>query len=254
MKGAKPVSIFLVLPVDRLTTYNRWLRLIVALGIADIARTPAKPPKPVLFILDEFAQLGRLKIIEDAFSLMAGLGLQLHIIVQDFAKMEEIYGKGWFTFIANCGVIQLFNARDLYTAETISKMLGVTTQSLRSESYSSSSGQGGGSSSSSVNFALTQRPLVFPDELMRMDRTAQILFVEGANPVLGDKIVWYEDEILKALVAATPVALTHEPVAPVAVAPKLHAPSLTLSRVDRVLRAIPWPSHRKSRMRSARPS
>lgn len=126
---------------------------------------------------------------------MAGMGIQLHAIVQDLSQMERLYDRGWQTFIGNAGVIQIFGTRDLHTAEYVSKMLGVTTRTVMSSS--SSSGQGGGSSSTS--FAPTQRPLVFPDELMRMDRNAQILFVENADPVLGDKIVWHEDQALKAL-------------------------------------------------------
>lgn len=206
LKGDTPASVYIVLPVDRLTTYNRWLRMLIALGIADLARNPAKPARPVLFMLDEFAQLGRLKIIEDAYGLMAGLGIQLHAIVQDLSQMERLYERGWQTFIGNAGAIQIFGTRDLHTAEYISKMIGVTTRSVRSTS--SSTGQGGGSSSTS--WSPTQRPLVFPDELMRMDRNAQILLIENANPVLGDKTLWYEDEELKAL------ASTGAPVQPAA--------------------------------------
>lgn len=202
LKGDTPASVYIVLPVDRLTTYNRWLRMLIALGIADLARNPAKPARPVLFMLDEFAQLGRLKIIEDAYGLMAGLGIQLHAIVQDLSQMERLYEKGWQTFIGNAGAIQIFGTRDLHTAEYISKMIGVTTRSVRSTS--NSSGQGGGSSSTS--WSPTQRPLLFPDELMRMDRNAQILLIENADPVLGDKALWYEDEELKGLATVAPGA------------------------------------------------
>jgi type IV secretion system protein VirD4 len=35
-------------------------------------QSPAKPPRPVLFLLDEFAALGRLQPVERAMDLMAG--------------------------------------------------------------------------------------------------------------------------------------------------------------------------------------
>jgi type IV secretion system protein VirD4 len=54
------VSVFLVLPPDRLATYSRWLRLLVAQSLTDMARDPAKPAVPVLYLLDEFAALGHL--------------------------------------------------------------------------------------------------------------------------------------------------------------------------------------------------
>ena len=117
LKGDKPVSIYLVLPVDRLGTHNRWLRGIVALGISQIARTRVKPKRPVLFLLDEFAALGRMRIIEDAYGLMAGMGLQMHAIVQDLSQLQRVYGDGWQTFVANAGAIRVFGTRDLMTAE-----------------------------------------------------------------------------------------------------------------------------------------
>jgi type IV secretion system protein VirD4 len=207
LKGSQPVSVYLILPVDRLTSHSRWLRLLIAQAIAELARTPARPPRPVLFLLDEFAQLGRLPIVEDAFGLMAGMGLQMHAIVQDLSQLQRLYGEGWQTFAANAGVMQFFNTRDLFTAQYVSNLIGMTTRTVRSTSTSSGSTsgvQGGGSNSgSSVSFAPTQRPLLYPDELMRMDRSAQVLFVENADPILADKIVWYEDPAYKALSAAS---------------------------------------------------
>ena len=37
-------TVFLILPPDRLDTYSRWLRLLVAQAINELARSPAKPP------------------------------------------------------------------------------------------------------------------------------------------------------------------------------------------------------------------
>ena len=56
-------TIYLVLPVDKLQTHGRWLRLMVSIGIRTIARN-VKPLKlPVLFILDEFGTIGRLSAV-----------------------------------------------------------------------------------------------------------------------------------------------------------------------------------------------
>ena len=55
---ARAATVLLVLPPDRLATYARWLRLLVARSLADMARTPEKPEAPVLYLLDEFAARG----------------------------------------------------------------------------------------------------------------------------------------------------------------------------------------------------
>ncbi len=71
----KQMTIYLVLPADRLNAFSRWLRLLVQQAITMNARNiDVKPEKPVLFILDEFAALGRLTMVEQAYGLMAGFG------------------------------------------------------------------------------------------------------------------------------------------------------------------------------------
>ena len=98
----KPMTIYLVLPADRMNTFGRWLRLLVQQALTVNARNiEEKPEKPVLFVLDEFAALGRLNMVEQAYGLMAGFGMQLWGIVQDLSQLERIYGEGWQSFIAN---------------------------------------------------------------------------------------------------------------------------------------------------------
>ena len=103
-------SVFLVLPPNRLDAYSRWLRLLVSQALQDIARdaevsaTPAGPlmpqiaaqrpverlKRPALFLLDEFAALGRLEAVERAMGLMAGYGLQLWPILQDMSQLRDL--------------------------------------------------------------------------------------------------------------------------------------------------------------------
>ena len=70
-------TVFLVLPPDRLSTYSRWLRLLITPSLTDMARAPDTPARPVLYLLDEFAALGHLVLGERAMGLMAGYGVQL---------------------------------------------------------------------------------------------------------------------------------------------------------------------------------
>ena len=87
------VSVFLVLPPDRLATYARWLRLMLAQGLTDLARAPSSPARSVLFLLDEFAALGRLEPVERAMGLMAGYGIQLWPILQDVHQLRALYER-----------------------------------------------------------------------------------------------------------------------------------------------------------------
>jgi type IV secretion system protein VirD4 len=44
----RTITVFLVLPPDRLSAYVRWLRLLVTQSLTDMARTPKKPATSVL--------------------------------------------------------------------------------------------------------------------------------------------------------------------------------------------------------------
>lgn len=222
---SQKLTVYLILPADRLSTFSRWLRVLVQQAITVNARNISeKPDKPILFLLDEMPTLGRLPSIEQAYGLMAGFGMQLWGIVQDLSQLAHIYGEtGWQTFISNSGVIQYFGSRDKMTAEYFSSLCGVTTIEVHNfswavgkavsfaTSFTSSYGSGGGSSSSSSSTTTSdswtrthgtseaQRQLAYPDELMVLRGNEQVVFVENLDPISAEKIIWYKDPALQKL-------------------------------------------------------
>lgn len=50
---------------------------------------------PVLFMLDEFAQLGPMPVIENNLALMRGYGLKLWPVFQDLAQAKALYKERW---------------------------------------------------------------------------------------------------------------------------------------------------------------
>jgi type IV secretion system protein VirD4 len=192
------VTVFLVLPPDRLTTYSRWLRLLIAQAIQQLARTPQRPnTPPVLLLLDEFAALGRLEPVLQAAGLMAGLGLQLWPILQDLAQLRAAYGPSAATFLANAGLIQVSAPADLDTAQWLSRALGNSTVAFETASTSRSTSdnpEGHGSSSHSSSTQLIGRPLLTPDEAMRLRHDRQVLLRPGQLPALTAKLRHYQDK------------------------------------------------------------
>ena len=200
LKAGK-ATVFLVLPPERLDTYSRWLRVMVAQAIHDLARSPARPAAPVLFLLDEFAALGRLEPVERAFGLMAGYGLQLWPILQDMHQLWSAYGKTAGTFVSNAGLVQIFNVADVETASWVSKSIGATTMSYQTTGTSTSRGamQFFETKSSSTSTHLSRRELMTPDEIMRLDSSLEVLLRQGAAPVIAAKIRYFDDPAFRNL-------------------------------------------------------
>ena len=195
-------SVFLVLPPNRMDAYSRWLRLLVSQALQDIARdaetsvgaqgASQRLSSPTLFLLDEFAALGRLEAVERAMGLMAGYGLQLWPILQDMSQLKDLYGDRANTFIANAGVQQVFGVNDFETAKWLSQMIGQETTGFQTDSF-----KPGDNPSFSHN--LTGRDLLTPDEIMQMPPNVQLLRVQGQPSALAQKLRYYADPEFKGL-------------------------------------------------------
>ena len=183
-------TIYLVLPADRLATHGRWLRLMVGLCLSALTSDRRPPKNPVLFLLDEFAALGRLQAIETAVGLLAGYGVLLWPILQDLAQLQDLYPQRWRSFLANTGIIQAFGVNDMGTAEYLSKMLGQRTVTVRHHGRSGESDRTRGSE----NYAVTGRPLLMPQEIMRLPPNQQLLLLHGKLPILADRVRYYADK------------------------------------------------------------
>ena len=201
-------SVFLVLPPNRMDAYSRWLRLLVSQALQDIARdaevsaTLAAPVDaqgasqrlftPTLFLLDEFAALGRLEAVERAMGLMAGYGLQLWPILQDMSQLKDLYSDRANTFIANAGVQQVFGVNDFEPAKWLSQMIGQETSRFQTDSFKPGDGP-------SFSNYLTGRDLLTPDEIMQMPPNVQLLRVQGQPSALAQKLRYYADPEFRGL-------------------------------------------------------
>jgi type IV secretory pathway TraG/TraD family ATPase VirD4 len=122
------ISVYLCLPQADMATYARWQRMMVDLLVAAMQKTQTRPRNGhrVLFSLDEFAGLGKMDRIRSAAAEIAGAGVKLFISVQGLNQLEEVYEKGWETFISNSGLQLYFDMKDNFTLDYIQKALGET--------------------------------------------------------------------------------------------------------------------------------
>lgn len=198
-------SLFIVLPPDRLATHSRWMRLLLVQALGELAASgppPATSPG-VLFLLDEFAALGRLEPVERAYGLMAGYGVQLWAILQDLHQLRALYGPSSGTFLSNAGVIQVFNVAELDTATWVSRTLGASTE-LQTSTTQAAPGlsqllRGAGRT---ITRAPIRRELLTPDEVMRLSPDRLILLRPGHRPVLAWKVRYFAQAIFRDRITA----------------------------------------------------
>lgn len=188
------ITVYLVMPANKLDAYNRLLRLWIASLVNSISLTLEPPVERILMIVDEMAQLGRMEPLIQAVSLLRGYGLNLWMIFQDLSQLQTIYGSQWKTFSSNARFQQFFGISDTDTAEYVSALSGQTTVVTRGETVSVDNNSFTGSSTSH-NYQAQERKLLYPDTLYRSN--LQYLFTEGLFPIQAEKLEFYKENIFR---------------------------------------------------------
>lgn len=191
------VTIYLILPVEHLETCAGWLRLMVERTLSVMSEITFVPEKPVLFLLDEAARLGRIEKLASAPAALSGFGVRVWPIFQGMGQIETLYkGNEWRDFIAN-STLQVFGVNDPKTAKYFSEHLGtygMVVETYNKGSSHNDSGMKGASagSSSGSNLAIHKRHLKTHDEIIRMEEHAQIIVMANKRPALIAKGYYFE--------------------------------------------------------------
>ena len=182
-----PSTVYLILPTKYLSACAKWFRLVLAAAMADLLREEERGRVPVLAMLDEFAQLGTLKIISDVMGIGRGYGVQLWPVLQDLNQLQELYPQRWQTFLGNAGAQIFFAPRDVNTAEYVSKKCGVTEVPTQSRSVSESAWgppQTVDNIGVNTSYGQQQRPFMHPHEVAEIGGDEMLVFGEGINGVI----------------------------------------------------------------------
>ncbi|AMV27450.1 Conjugal transfer protein TraG [Gemmata sp. SH-PL17] len=129
----KPMTIYLVLPPEKLHSHRALLRLWVVTLLTVVMRRSKLPKQRTLFLLDEAAQLGSLDLLPQAVSLLRGYGLQLWTFWQDLSQMMKLYPNNWEALVNNAAVLQAFGVPGHASRNSWRVILGDADAQLASE-------------------------------------------------------------------------------------------------------------------------
>ena len=135
---------------------------------------------PITAMLDEFANIGKIPDFEITQSLARGRGVALWLGIQSLSQLNQTYGNhAAQTIMSNCATKVALHGLDYQTAEYVSKSLGEQTISHSSSSFNI--GLSGGSIGSHA--AKHRRPLLTPDEVMRIGENEAIARTSNKYPM-----------------------------------------------------------------------
>jgi type IV secretion system protein VirD4 len=202
----RPVSLYLTVPYasrERLRPLTRLiLNQIVKRLTEKLAFKGGRPVsahrRPLLLMLDEFAQFGRFGEFADSMSLMATYGLRACLVLQSLNQIHQLYGS-YQTLTENCHTTVRFTPNDIQSAEEISRLVGLA--SVRHEHRTSAEGGRGSVSEPEVG-----RPLMTPDEVRRMNTDEVLIFTRGRAAIRAQVIKYHEIPFFRERAAIAPPA------------------------------------------------
>ncbi|MGB0360384.1 MAG: type IV secretory system conjugative DNA transfer family protein [Endozoicomonas sp.] len=216
MNNEQPISLYLVVKPsdsDRLRPLIRlMLTQIVQMLTQEMkfedGKSVAHYKHRLLLMLDEFASLKRLSVIETALSFMAGYGIKAYLIVQDIQQILKEYSREE-GILGNCHIRIAYSPNKVETAEVLSKMSGQTTI-VRKQLTISGKRFGLMQGQSSESLQEVQRPLITADEVMRLPAPIKdsgdkilkagdmLVFASGHAPIYGKQILYFLDPTFSA--------------------------------------------------------
>lgn len=192
--GKRKIALYVIIPVMDSTWeglinlfFNQMFQELYKIG----AQNGAELAQPVIFILDEFPNLGKFSDYEKFLATCRGYGISVLTIVQNITQLQEKYGREQAeSILGNCGTkICLGNVNET-TAKYFSELMGKTTAKMETGSTSQSKGQSSSSSSSS-SFSYASRNLMNVDEILTMDKDDALVIITGKHPVKVKKAYQY---------------------------------------------------------------
>ena len=197
LPGQKPCAYFVIISAQD-SAYRFLSSLFFSLALprlSDYARlhgNNGRLPVLVNFCLDEYCNIGYMEGIADALNSIRGFNMSCQVVVQSLSQWQEKYpGKEWENQLATFDQTLYMGCNDLTSAEYISKKCGKVTitvtnnqmplMPLFSPVYTSTRPY-------SQTRSNTQRDLMLPDEILRLDRRQWIALFQGRKPALLYKL------------------------------------------------------------------
>ena len=152
-------------------------------------------PMPAYFILDEFANIGRIPDFDKKISTSRSRKINFSVILQNLDQLEAVYKDAHETIIGNCDTHLFLGSNSQKTVEYFSKALGEKT--IKRESVSVNRDNKLMRQGISESDQVMARALLTPDELRRFDNDYCIIFEKGLKPIKAHKYYYFEYPTVK---------------------------------------------------------
>jgi len=192
----KPTILFVCVPETK-STYMMPLMSVFYSQVLDVCMT-IKEGYPILFMLDEFANIGIIPSIANITATARSRKIGLSLGLQGVEQLKRNYGyENASDILNNLKTKVIFSGLTGESAQYVSDLAGVTT--IETKSYSTNQGLTNNAQDvisnvfggQNVSRSGVRRELMTTDEVRRMDENEVLIIAHNKNPVRDNKNTYY---------------------------------------------------------------
>lgn len=192
----KPTILFVCVPETK-STYMMPLMSVFYSQVLDVCMT-IKEGYPILFMLDEFANIGIIPSIANITATARSRRIGLSLGLQGVEQLSRNYGEeNASDILNNLKTKVIFSGLTGESAQYVSDLAGVTT--IETKSYSTNQGSTNNAQNvisnvfggQNVSRSGVRRELITTDEVRRMDENEVLIIAHNKNPVRDNKNTYY---------------------------------------------------------------
>lgn len=191
--GRALATVYLTFPPSQKEVQTQVVRLVlqaIFMGMThhrhQVSDGRRKVHPQVVWMIDEFPQLGHLHFIEDAMRIAAEYGVKMFLVCQDISDIEQSYGRDQ-SITKNCGHL-IFSSLSDTGYEHATKLCGTMIAPMRARHRKI-----GVFDRQSETASQSRHPVLNPRDARLLTRDhALVLATVGAKPVWLEKARYYE--------------------------------------------------------------
>lgn len=186
----KGYDIYCCIPEHKLEEWKSLLAMMCNQFLKSFERRSEENQTPILFLIDEFARLGKIEAISNGLATLRSKKIHIALFVQSKAQLNVNYGKDVAEVITdNCSYKAILKASEPTTQEWCSKLVGTYDKEKKSSNFNADvTGMAKGSGTSRTT---EEKRIIKPEEFAYL-KDVVCIFPNGYKRI--EKIKYWEDK------------------------------------------------------------
>ena len=185
-------DIYIKIPEDNISKWGNLLTIIVSQFIRFFERRNEDNNTPILFMIDEFARLGKFSDIANGLATLRSKKITFCIIIQSLPQLDDIYGSNVSKVISDtCSYKAVLSVSEADSQETFSRLFGTDDKPQVSKGETFIPGLDFFAFGKSKNTSTQEKRKIKPEDFATLVRDKKLVLITPYGNFIIDKRPYY---------------------------------------------------------------